>query len=95
MDNKTFKTKCKGWLRDVETVSNVQWILSKSREPDSVTVIARIRKKIIDGNFTLSQSFFVSSTTCDEESTIQTAVLATNEKVVELVQEDSALWKSN
>ena len=95
MDNKTFKNKCKEWLRDEETVSNVQWILGKTKEPETVMIEARIRKRIIDGSFTLSQSFFVRCSTKDNEKTIQTAVLAMNEKVVELVQDDSAIGKAN
>lgn len=95
MDNKTFKRKCKEWLRDVETISNVQWLLSKTKASDTVMIEARIRKKIIDGSFTLSQSFFVRCTTKDEERTIQTAVFAMNDKVVELVQDDSSIWKDN
>ena len=95
MDKTVFKNKCYEWLRDVTTVSGVQWILGKTKDADTVIIEARIRKKIIDGSFTLSQSFIVRCSTEDKEGTIHTAVLAVNEKVIELVQDDCAIWKAN
>lgn len=91
MDSIVYRLKRQKWLSEVETIANTRWTITKATEPDSVAITASVKKTIIDGDFTLSQTVCVRSITNDEENSIQTAVLAVNSKLVSIIQDDSNL----
>lgn len=86
MEHSTFKKNVKEWLEGTVAVNNAIWTIEKTNEPKSVIISVSIRETFqISEASVLTREIKGASETEDSEEAIRGAVLALNDKLLNLL----------
>lgn len=89
MDNVAFQKKLLQWLKETDSLPNAIWTLTESQEPETVVITVYIKEFLFnEKQILLTRELTGSSITKKSDETIQTAVLALNEELINRIQHD-------